>query len=91
MERIIKEELQRSNPFKIRKCERSDCVLCVQMSWVDITCRTRGRVYEIKCIDCEKKYVGQTGRSLYDWLNKKNIVTGPYRPVIRQSNTKLKK
>ena len=36
---------------------------------VKINCRTRGYVYEIKCEECERKYVGQTSRSMYERMN----------------------
>ena len=48
----VKRELQRSNPFKVRKCGRENCVICKQ--GVKINCRTRGCVYEIKCEECER-------------------------------------
>ena len=67
MRSTVKGELQRSNPFKIERCGRNDCVLC--RFWIDIDCRKRGCVYEIKCSDCSRKYRGQTGRSLYERIN----------------------
>ena len=47
---------------------------------MDIDCRTRGCVYEIQCKECKKKYIGQTGRSIYertkehfkDWRDQKD-------------------
>ena len=63
----VKGELQRSNPFKVRKCGRENCMIFKQ--GVKINCRTRGCVYEIKCEECERKYVGQTSRSLYERMN----------------------
>ena len=63
----VKRELQLSNPFKVRKCGRENCVICKQ--GVKIICRTRGCVYEIKCEECKRKYVGQTSRSMYERMN----------------------
>ena len=62
MRGTVKEELQRSNPFKNRTCGRNNCVLC--RLGIDIDCRTRGCVYQIKCKECSRKYRGQTGRSI---------------------------
>ena len=64
MRGTVKSELQRSNPFRKRRCGRKDCVVCDISDGVD--CRTRGCVYEIRCNDCSRKYIGQTGRSLYE-------------------------
>ena len=36
---------------------------------MNIDCRTRGCVYEIKCEECEVRYIGQTGRSLFERMN----------------------
>jgi hypothetical protein len=60
----IKSLLQKSNPFKILKCGRTNCVICKIDS--DFDCRTRGCVYEIRCKECNRKYRGQTGRSTYE-------------------------
>ena len=66
----VKKELQRSNPFGQEHCKRNDCVTC--NLGLTINCRKRGPVYEISCNDCEealetpeKKYRGQTGRTMY--------------------------
>ena len=64
--RNIKGILQKSDPFPIRRCGRDDCVVCA--NGMNIDCRTRGCVYEIECTeqDCGRKYIGTTGRSLYE-------------------------
>ena len=67
MRSTLKTQIQRSNPFKRTTCGREECALCINGSKVD--CRTRGCVYEIKCIECSRKYIGQTGRSLYERVN----------------------
>ena len=64
--RTVKDRLQKSNPFPLRKCGKNDCVLCIENMGVD--CRKRGVVYEVFCKEegCDKKYIGQTGRTLYE-------------------------
>ena len=60
----IKGLLQRSNPFGTSHCEREECSICEHGSSVD--CRLRGCVYEYLCEQCNRKYRGQTGRSIYE-------------------------
>ena len=62
----MKKRLQKSDPFKKINCDINDCVICKEGMNVD--CRKRGVVYEIECKEneCGKKYIGQTGRSLYE-------------------------
>ena len=62
----MKKRLQKSDPFKKINCDIKDCVICKEGMNVD--CRKRGVVYEIECKEneCGKKYIGQTGRSLYE-------------------------
>ena len=62
--RTIKGLLQRSNPFGINHCGREECRICEQ--GIPIDCRTRGCVYKYICVDCERKYCGQTGRTIFD-------------------------
>ena len=66
----IKGLLQRSNPFGVPDCHREDCLLCAQGSGTD--CRVRGCVYQYNCDECNRKYRGQTGRSIYE-RNKEHI------------------
>ena len=67
MRSTVKKEIQRSNPFQHKNCGRKECVLCSRN--MNIDCRTRGCVYEIKCEECEVRYIGQTGRSLFERIN----------------------
>ena len=60
----MKGALQRSYPFPVEKCERPDCVIC--RIGMNVDCRTRGCVYKIECNECNRKYGGQTGRSIYE-------------------------
>ena len=64
--RTTKGMLQKSNPFGIMPCREDDCVICRNNMGVD--CRKRGVVYQIECEEqnCGKKYIGQTGRTLYE-------------------------
>ena len=50
MRGTVKDELQRSNPFKARNCGREHCVIC--RMGIDIDCRTTGCVYQIMCKEC---------------------------------------
>ena len=63
----IRRELQRSDPFRRTKCEGLDCVMCKLDSRFD--CRTRGCVYQSECVECGRKYRGQTGNSGYERVN----------------------
>ena len=60
----VKKELQKSNPFGKKRCERVDCVICQHGK--EGICRTRGCGYELMCKEDNRKYVGQTGRSVYE-------------------------
>ena len=44
---------------------------------MDVDWRMRGIVYEIKCKEegCSKKYIGQTGRTLYERIREHNMYT----------------
>jgi hypothetical protein len=49
--------LQRSNPFKSKKCKRDDCLVCIPGG--KGTCYATGVTYEIVCKECNCKYVGE--------------------------------
>ena len=60
----VKKVLQRSNPFGKKVCGRDDCALC---EWGKPgECKTRGGVYQLRCKQDDRKYRGQTGRSVYE-------------------------
>ena len=59
----VKRVLQRSDPFKKRKCERECCFVC--RTGGRGPCDSCGVTYEIKCQTCEQKYVGETARSAF--------------------------
>ena len=65
--------LQKSDPFQKLKCIENDCVICRE--GMDVNCKMRGVVYEIQCKEegCSKKYIGQTGRSLYERIKEHNM------------------
>ena len=46
----IKKLLQRSDPFKSRKCEREDCPVCREDG--KGPCDTQSVTYDIKCVEC---------------------------------------
>ena len=59
---------------------------------MDVDYRKRGVVYEIECMEdgCKKKYVGQTGHSLYERMKEHNVYNEKDReneskPVARHS------
>ena len=61
--RSLKKRLQRSDPFKGRKCEDPDkCMVCMGGGR---GCRSNGVTYEVKCKKCGDCYVGETGRNAY--------------------------
>ena len=68
MDRTVKNQIQRSNPYGWEHCARNDCPTCNR--GIQINCRARGCVYEIECTDCKetvtKQYRGQSGRSIYE-------------------------
>ena len=59
----LKHKLQRSNPFKNKRCQRTDCMVCRNEGKGD--CTVSGVMYEIACKECKYKYVGETARSAY--------------------------
>ena len=65
----LKRQLQRSNPFLGRKCERPDCLVCTSDG--KGSCRSRGVNYTITCKECEEQgrqertYIGETSRTPY--------------------------
>ena len=68
MNRTVKNQIQRNNPYGWEHCGRNDCPTCNRD--IQINCRARGCVYEIECTDCKetvtKQYRGQSGRSIYE-------------------------
>ena len=64
----VKKNLQKSNPFSLKRCARHDCMMC--RLECKTSCRVRGIVYELVCADCEIViYCGQTSRSGYERIN----------------------
>ncbi|XP_022810130.1 uncharacterized protein LOC111347144, partial [Stylophora pistillata] len=59
----IKRLLQKSDPFKPRQCGREDCPVC--STGGKGPCDRESVTYEIKCIQCNSVYVGETARSAY--------------------------
>ena len=63
--RMIKNIVQKSDPFKKAKCEDSNkCMICKEEESKG-RCRQTGIVYEIKCKECDDKYIGETSRNGY--------------------------
>ena len=64
----LKRKLQKSDPFKKKKCERPDCLICPTDG--KGPCDASGVSYNIKCKDCDEvllyhKYEGETSHSGY--------------------------
>ena len=74
----VKKVLQRSNPFGRIVCGRDTCMVCRHGKPGE--CRERGCVYELICREDERKYRGQTSRSvgarfveeMRDWENQES-------------------
>ena len=60
----IKGIFRKSNPFGRMPCERNDCPICSRGLMAN--CRSRGCVYQMKCVEHGQLYRGQTGRSAYE-------------------------
>ena len=60
----LKKRLQKSDPFKERKCNDSEkCMVCGDGKGG--MCRREGVTYEIMCKGCDGKYVGETSRNAF--------------------------
>ena len=59
----LKRQLQRSNPFKEKLCQRQECLIC--QSGGKGECNATGVTYELVCQECKGKYIGETSRSAY--------------------------
>jgi hypothetical protein len=59
----LKRQLQRSNPFKEKLCQRQECLIC--QSGGKGECNATGVTYELVCQECKDKYIGETSRSVY--------------------------
>ncbi|PFX24331.1 hypothetical protein AWC38_SpisGene11044 [Stylophora pistillata] len=59
----LKAMLQKSDPFKQRRCTNADCLLCRTDG--KGTCRSTGITYQSVCSACKSKYVGETSRIAY--------------------------
>ena len=90
MQSTLKTELQRSDPFKNQGCRRNNCVICTLELGRNVNCRTRGCVYQIECTDCNRKYRGQTGRSISERFNEhyKDLLNKTEKSVLYQHTNK---
>ena len=59
----MKRLLQRSDPCKLRQCEREDCLLC--RTGGKGQCDRQSITHEIKSTEGNDVYVGETSRSAY--------------------------
>ena len=59
----IKQQLQKSNPFGVKKCsDHENCMVCRSGGR---NCRRDGVNYSITCDKCGAVYIGETGRNAY--------------------------
>ena len=59
----LKSMLQKSDPFKAKRCAKVDCLVCRTDG--KGSCRSTGVTYELVCQACCNKYIGETSRSAY--------------------------
>ena len=59
----MKKLLQKSDPFKSRKCERGDCPVCREDG--KGLCDRQSMTYDIKCAEHNDIYIRETSRSIY--------------------------
>ncbi len=53
-----------TDSFEKQHCGRNDCEVCRRGNFRD--CKTCGCVYELTCIECDRRYRGTTSRSMYE-------------------------
>ena len=58
----LKVILQRSNPLIARRCQRTDCLVCITIG--KGPCDEQGVTYQIVCEKCDSVYVGELSRSI---------------------------
>ena len=63
--RKVKQMVMRNNPWGDIECGRKECVMCEKEESRG-KCRKEGVIYEIKCEECGKSYIGQSSRSCYE-------------------------
>ena len=59
----LKQRLQKSDPFKEKRCEKEGCLVCAEGDGG--RCRINGVTYELTCKSCNDVYVGETSRNAY--------------------------
>ena len=59
----LKSKLQRSDPFREKKCKSDDCIVCVEGDGG--RCRIDGVTYKVTCKGCGEVYIGQSSKNAY--------------------------
>ena len=79
----LKRRLQKSDPFKKKRCQGEGCLVCIEGDGGK--CRVNGVTYEITCKRCKDVYVGQTSRNPYTrGLQHTTSITAPHHPQPTQ-------
>ena len=69
--KMIKSNLQKSNPWSGENCRRSECLVCKDKIESNGDCRKRNILYQTFCLECKKMgkdslYIGESSRSGYE-------------------------
>ena len=59
----LKRKLQRSDPFREKKCKSGDCIVCVEGEGG--RCRVDGVTYKVTCKGCGELYIGQSSKNAF--------------------------
>ena len=75
----LKRRLQKSDPFRKKKCEKEDCLVCAEGDGG--RCRSNGVTYKVTCKGCGENYIGETSQNAYTrGLNHMKTVTANLPP-----------
>ena len=76
----LKRKLQKSDPFKEKRCNGEGCLVCVEGDGG--RCRVNGVTYKVTCKSCDDVYIGETSRNAYTrGLQHTASITAPYNPA----------
>ena len=82
----LKRRLQRSDPFREKRCKGENCLVCVEGDGG--RCRVDGITYKVTCKRCDEVYVGETSKNAYTrGLEHLYSVTAPIRDPTKPKPT----